>query len=107
MSSNILIITKHVEMLDNFVHKDKYRQEMHHDMKAMYENLGTHDFRKWHQEKKEQCRDTLCGYFHYYQNVYTFFLVINYTLRGPYSKSPCDHLKESKRFINEMISQKS
>ena len=63
-------------ILNDFVHKDEYTQETHNEMKAMYENLGTFDFRKWHQEKMKQFEGIVCGYFHYYQNVYGFSYIL-------------------------------
>ena len=35
------------------VQKDDSTLELHSEMKAMYENLDTFDFYKWHQEKKK------------------------------------------------------
>ena len=34
------------------VQKNDYTLELHSEMKTIYENLDTFDFRKWHQEKR-------------------------------------------------------
>ena len=63
------------------VQKKDYTLELHIEMKTMYENLDTFDFYQWHQEKMNYFKDTLCGYFHYYQRVYHIFIAIIYYLQ--------------------------
>ena len=73
------------EIMKNDVQKDKYTIELHIEMKKIYENLDKFDFYKWHQEKMHYFKDTLGGYFDYYQMVYHIFLSIIYYLQ--YRKS--------------------
>ena len=67
----------------------------------MYENLGTHDFYKWHAKKKERYNDTLCGNFDHYQRVHRFFLAIIYGICD--FKLDYQYLSETTRSIYEMI----
>ena len=70
-------------------------------MKQMYENLGSYDFYKWHKEKKERYKDTLCGYTDQYQRVYNSFLAITYGICD--FKLDYQYVSETTRFICEMI----
>ena len=67
----------------------------------MYENLGSYDFYKWHKEKKERYKDTLCGYMDQYQRVYKFFRAIIYGICD--FKLDYQYVSETTRFICEMI----
>ena len=92
-----------------FKRKD-YALELHSEMKTIYENLDTFDFRKWHQEKMNYFNDTLCGYFDYYQRLYHIFSAIIYYL--PYDikrdkQLHYEYLQATTRFLNEMIVQNS
>ena len=98
------------KIMQGDVQKDKYTLEVHLDMKAMYENLGTFDFRKWHQEKIKQFEDTLCGYANYYQMIYHIFLKIIHLLAYDIRRDkilPPEYLEETSEFLNQMIVQKS
>ena len=88
-------------ILRDYVDKEKYTHELHVEMKTMYENLDKFEFYKWHQEKKKCFNDY--DYFHHYQRVYTFFLEIIYSIIGFNRRLSSDHLKETTRFIQEMI----
>ena len=68
-------------ILQNDVQKKDYTLELHGEMKTIYENLDTFDFRKWHQEKMYYFKDTLCCYFDYYPRVHHIFSAIIYYLQ--------------------------
>ena len=51
------------KIMQNDVQKKDYTLELHSEMKTIYENLDTFDFKKWRQEKMNYFNDTLCGYF--------------------------------------------
>ena len=94
--------SKACEILKRNIDSNEYTLELHCEMKQMYENLGSYDFYKWHKEKKERYKDTLCGYMDHYQRVHRFFLNIIYEIRNHYN-SDYECLSETTRFICEMI----
>ena len=90
--------------------KEDYTLEIHSEMKAMYENLDTFDFYKWHQEKKNYFKDVSLGYFQYYHRVSKFFIEIIYHLHYYTNRDKqlhCEYLQTTSRFLNEMIVQNS
>ncbi len=99
----------HKIMRDDMQKKD-YTLELHIEMKAMYENLDKFDFYKWHQEKKNYFKDTLCGYMDYYQRVYHIFIKIIYYLQYHVKRDKQLHYEYSEtttEFLDEMIVQNS
>ena len=69
------------KMMRDDVQKKDYTLELHSEMRTIYENLDTFDFRKWHQEKMYYFKDTLGGYFGYYPRVRHIFIAIIYHLK--------------------------
>ena len=86
------------------------RNELHIEMKTMYENLDTFDFYKWHQEKMNYFRDVLCGYFHYYQRAHHIFIEIIYYLQYHVKSDKqlhYEYLEATTEFLDEVIVQNS
>ena len=56
------------------------------------------------------CKDTLCGYDHYYQRVYHFFIAIIYHLQYRVNIEKhlhYEYLQATSEFLDEMIVQNS
>ena len=99
----------HKIMRDDVQKKD-YTLELHSEMRTIYENLDTVDFRKWHQEKMYYFKDTLGDCFDYYQRVHHMFIAIIYYLKYHIKRDKKIHYEYSQatsRFLNEMIVQNS
>ena len=92
------------------VQKNDYTLELHSEMKTIYGNLDTFDFRKWHQEKMGYFKDALGGYFHYYQRVYHIFsAIIHYVQYKIQSNKQLhyEYMEATLQLLDEMIVQNS
>ena len=99
----------HKIMRDDVQKKD-YTLELHSEMKTMYENLDKFDFYKWHREKKDYYKNTLCGYMNYYQRVHHIFIKITHYLQYYVKRDNnlhYEYLEETTEFLNQMIVQNS
>ena len=96
--------------MKNDVQRKDYTLELHLEMKTVYENIDKFDFYQWHQEKMNYFKDTLCGYFNYYQRVYHIFSSIThylqYDVKGD-KQLHYEYLEATTEFLNEMIVQNS
>ena len=98
------------EIMRHDVQKKDCTLELHNVMKTIYENLDEFDFYKWHQEKMNHFKDTLRGYFYYYQRVYHIFIKMTHDLHYDKNRDnslTCEYLEETTDFLDEMIVQKS
>ena len=108
--AHIQNLMKFHKIMQNDVQKKDYTLELHSEMKTIYENLDTFDFRKWHQEKMNYFKDTLGGYFHYYQRVYHIVIAIIYFLLYDIKRDKqlhYEYLQATSRLLDEMIVQNS
>ena len=96
--------------MQNDVQKKGYTLELHSEMKTIYENLDTFDFRKWHQEKMRIISKILYVVIFIIIKEYIIFLLIIYYL--PYDikrdkQLHYEYLQTTSRLLDEMIVQNS